>query len=93
MDARQRSIAKAAVWTFTICLLIGIAVWRFNALVRVGEEILTVLAPIIIGLAFAYLLSPLVNWIEARLGKLTDRKKPHPRLKRALSVTLTMLIV
>ena len=93
MDARQRSLAKAAVWTFTICLLIGIAVWRLEALIRVGEELLAVLAPIIIGLALAYLLSPLVNWIEKQIAKLTDRKKPHPRLKRALSVTLTMLIV
>ncbi len=93
MDARQRSIAKASVWTFTICLLIGIAVWRFDSLTRIAGETVSVLAPIIIGLVFAYLLSPLMNWIEKKIAFFTDKKKPHPRLKRVIAVTLTMLTV
>ncbi|MBQ8922013.1 MAG: AI-2E family transporter [Oscillospiraceae bacterium] len=93
MDDRQRSIAKAAVWTFTICLLIGIAVWRFNSLKRIAGETLSVLAPIIIGLVLAYLLSPLMNWIESKISFFTDRRKPHPRIKRVIAVTLTMVTV
>ena len=93
MDDRQRSIAKAAVWTFTICLLIGIAVWRFSSLTRIAGETVSVLAPIIIGLILAYLLSPLMGWIEKKVAFFSDRRKPHPRVKRVISVSLTMLIV
>ena len=92
MDDRQRSIARTAVWIFSICLLIGIAVWRWSSLMEVFRKIISVLAPVLIGLVFAYLMSPLQNWLEQKLSRFTDKKAPHPRLKRALSVTLTILI-
>jgi predicted PurR-regulated permease PerM len=93
MDEKQRAIAKTAVWIFTICMLIGIAFWRWTALVGVLKKILGVLAPIIIGLVLAYLLNPLMCWIEKYTGKLIERKKPHPTIKRVIAVTLTFVIL
>lgn len=93
MDDRQRSFVKTAVWVFSICLLIGIAAWRWSSLVEIFRKIISVLAPVLIGLALAYLMSPLQNWFEEKLKKLTDKKKPHPRLRRVLSVSFTILIL
>ena len=93
MDEHQRAIAKTAVWIFTVCMLIGIAVWRWTALIGVLRRILGVLAPIIIGLVMAYLLNPLMMWIEKQFTKLFERKKPHPTLRRVISVTLTFMIL
>ena len=93
LDAKQRSFTRIAVWTFTVCLLITVAVWRFDTISSIFKNLLSVMAPLIIGLIMAYLLSPMVNWFDKKYAKLTDRKKPHPRLKRTLSVSTTMLIV
>ena len=93
LDERQRGHARVAIWTFTLCLLIGIVVWRFSELMAIFSKTLTVLAPVLIGLVAAYLLSPLQNWAEQKIGKLTDRKTPHPRLRRGLSVAATMLVL
>ncbi len=93
LDERQRGHARVAIWTFTLCLLIGIAVWRFSELMAILRKTLTVLAPVLIGLVTAYLLSPLQNWAEQKIGRLTDRKAPHPRLKRGLSVAAAMLVL
>ena len=93
MDDRQRSIARTAVWIFTICLTIGIAVWRWSSLVAVFRKIVSVMAPVLVGLVLAYLMSPLQNWLEIRIGRFTDKNMPHPRLKRALSVTGAILVL
>lgn len=93
MDERHRAIARTAVWVFSICLLIGIAAWRWDALVSVLRKVVHVLAPVIVGLALAYLMSPLSNWFEKKLTLLTDRKTPHPRLRRGLAVGLAVLVL
>ncbi|MBR4199827.1 MAG: AI-2E family transporter [Oscillospiraceae bacterium] len=92
MDERHRSVARTAVWVFTICLMIGIAVWRWESLVAVFRKALSVLAPVILGVIFAYLMSPMQSWIEKQLIRLTDRKKPHPKIRRGLSVGITILV-
>lgn len=93
LNEHQQGIARIAVWTFSVCLLIGIAVWRFDALAGIFRKVVSVLAPVLVGLATAYLLSPLQNWAERKISILTDRKKPHPRLRRGLSVAATMLVL
>lgn len=93
MNERQRGAAKTAVWTFSICLIITVAAWRWSALVRIFRKAVSVLMPVLLGLAFAYLLCPVMLWLEKRIGKLTDRKKPRPVLRRVLALTGTMIIV
>ena len=93
LDEKQRGYARTAVWVFSLCLLIGICVWRWSSLVEVFQKTVSVLAPVIVGLVFAYLLSPLENWIERHFKKFVERKKPHPRLNRGLSVAATMCIL
>ena len=74
LDAKQRSFTRIAVWTFTVCLLITGAVWRFDTISSIFKNLLSVMAPLIIGLIMAYLLSPMVNWFDKKYAKLTDRK-------------------
>ncbi|MBR5370938.1 MAG: AI-2E family transporter [Oscillospiraceae bacterium] len=91
MDKRHKSIAKTAIWAFTICLLIGIGVWRFDVVMGVVKDVIAVFAPVIWGLVISYLFNPLMNWIERQVKRLTDRQKPHPRLARVISVAVTIL--
>ncbi|MBR5371643.1 MAG: AI-2E family transporter [Oscillospiraceae bacterium] len=93
MDQKHKSIAKTAIWAFTICLLIGIGIWRFETVMNFVKKIVGVFAPVIWGLVIAYLFNPMMSWIERQVKKLTDRKKPHPKLARVISVAVTMLIL
>lgn len=51
---------------------------------------LTIMTPFIIALVVAYLLHPVVCWIECKISKNDDK---HKRLKRTMSVLLTYLLV
>ena len=93
LNDKQRGYAMTAIWVFTICALIALAALRWTSLVGVFKKAVSVLAPVLTGLVIAYLFSPLQNWLEKYISRLTDRKTPHPRLRRALSVTATMIII
>ena len=93
IDEKHRATARTAILVFTICMLIAIAVWRFTDLLGVLQKLISVFAPVIWGLVLAYLLNPLQEWLEKKFKKLTDRKSPHPKLARVLSVTGTVLIL
>ena len=93
LDEKNRNIARTAVWVFTICLAIGIAAWRWSSLIEIIKKILSVMAPILLGLVFAYLLNPMQSWFEKKLLVLTGKKKQRPRLCRGLSVTLATVIM
>ena len=93
MSERQRGAAKTAVWTFTICMIIAVAAWRWSSVVAFFRKTVSVLMPVLLGLVFAYLLCPLMLWLEKKIGRLTDRKKPRPVLRRVLALAVTMLIV
>lgn len=93
LDEKQRGYARTAVWVFSLCLLIGICVWRWSSIVEIFQKTVSVLAPVIVGLVFAYLMSPLEAWMERQIRKLTERKKPRPRLTRSLAVCATMLVL
>ncbi len=93
LDEKHRTVARTAVWVFTICLAIGIAAWRWSSLVEIIKKALSVMAPILLGLVFAYLLNPMQSWFEKKLLVLTGKKKPHPKLCRGLSVSLSTVIM
>ncbi len=90
---KQRSMGVTVIWVFSICLLIGIAVWRFSSLMEILKKVIAVLAPILYGIVIAYLLSPLMVWLENKFGKPIEKKKPHPKAKRACAVTGSVLIM
>lgn len=92
ISEKQKSVAVCAVGVFAACLLLTIIVWRFSSLITGVKEVVSVLSPVIWGLVFAYLLSPLQNWLERWISKLTDRKRKRPVLKRLCAVTLTILL-
>lgn len=93
LTEKQRATVRMAVIVFTCCLVIGIAVWRFDALRGVLSKISNVMAPIFWGLAIAYLLTPLQDWLETKCRLLLERKKPHPKLCRGISVAAAVLIL
>ena len=70
-------------------LLFYFALLRFDSIYAVLVQIWYILQPIVYGLAFAYLLNPIVNFAEPRLKKIKFLK----RFSRILSIFIALLIV
>jgi len=91
MDDKRKTFWKAVLLIFFgvslyfIYLNFGI-IW--NKLGRVAS----IISPFVTGFIIAFLLNSTVNFFEKHVLKFIDGKKPHPRLKRGISIAITLLI-
>ena len=88
-------ISIAAFMTFAACTLFFFAVLKFKSIVSAMGLVADILESIIIGIAIAYLLNPVLNFCEKKIlnwyGKknpITDRAK---NLIRSVSILFAML--
>lgn len=78
------------------CIVCYFAFLRIDDIARVVKEIGVILQPIIMGLAFAYLLNPMVTWIERKIlpllqGKMKSERKAYS-LARNVGVLISLLV-
>lgn len=93
LNEKYVTISKYVIAVFTICVLIVVCVVRYKGLFDILNSVFTVIRPVIWGAVFAYLANPILNFIETYVKKLTERKKPHPTLTRAISATITTVLI
>ena len=87
--ARTRSnivVAAAAI-------LMVAAVYYFGTLWGYVRSFVDTIMPFLIGFALAFLLLPIVNRVERFNDRVFFRKKPHPRLNRALSTAVAVIVL
>ncbi len=77
----------AAGMVFLMLLLNLPAIGRFLS------KLIGILSPVLWGIAIAYLLTPVLRFFERRVFHGLSKKKPRPKLVRALSVSMTMLFL
>ena len=73
LDARRNHIIMVSVatfLTFCCCALFFFFLYRNQEFTAYGDQIVKILEPIIIGIVLAYLLNPIMVFIEVRLNKL-----------------------
>jgi len=80
-------IATALYILYAVIGNIGVILETFFGFLR---NILTILSPFIIALVIAYLLHPMVKWLEINL---LHKLKMNHQVKRTLSVLLTYLLI
>ena len=68
-------------------------VFRDSMLLSYASSLITILKPIIYGAFTAYLLAPMVNWFEKIIVPRVKRVGKQKKWLRAISITLTWLIV
>ncbi len=90
-NEKYNTVSAYVILTFTICLIIALAVGNISVLGGWVGSFFSVISPIIWGAGIAYLLNPIMMWAEKALAKLTNRKKPHPKLNRVLAVIIAVL--
>ncbi len=92
-NKKYDTIAVYCVLTFAVCLLLVIIFVKFSTVSGCIKEFFRVIAPVIWGIVIAYICNPIMKFIETKLKKLIDRKKPHQKLTRGLSVALSMALL
>lgn len=87
---------------FTIMLVIGVgllvffALYRFDAIAEIVGKIVNILAPILYGLAIAYILNPIMVFWEKKFNnllskKMTDEEKVQ-KASRSLGILISLLL-
>lgn len=91
-NSKYTTISVYTIITFSICILIYAVLFNFTVIGDFIRTFMKILAPIIWGIVIAYLVNPIMKWIEKRLSKIIEKKKPHFKITRILSLTFAMII-
>lgn len=83
--------------TFAVCILFFFAIFRYEGFAGMWGKLLSAAMPIIIGLVLAYLMNPVMLWLERGCKKLlTGRIKSERKLKkvsRGLAIAGSVIIL
>ncbi len=91
MDLKHMiSVAVIAFLTFCCCILFFFVIYRYNGLTGFWKELTGILQPIIIGLVLAYLLNPVMKFLERYLLRFfqprVKNKEKNARVIRYISI-------
>ena len=78
-------IALAIFITFCCCILFFFIIYRYNGFADFWKKLTYILQPIIIGLAVAYLLNPLMKLIDGKLFSLLRKKMKSEKKAKSVS--------
>ena len=88
-ETRARTRSNIVV-VFVAIVLIA-SVYYFGTLWGSLSNVMETIMPFLIGFGIAFLLLPIVNKMEQFFNRIFFRKKPHPRLNRALSTAVAVV--
>lgn len=92
-NKKYDTISVYCVLTFAVCLALVLVCMRSAEILGYIRQFFKVIAPVIWGIAIAYISNPIMKFAERLLQRLIDRKKPHPKLTRLLSVLITVSLL
>ena len=90
-ETRARTRSNLVVVVVAIALIASVI--YFGKLWGIITNVFETIMPFLIGFAIAFLLLPIVNRMEAVFDRLFFRRKPHPRLNRALSTAVAVIVL
>lgn len=91
----NKKYTTIAVYACAVAAITVLFVFLGINIKSVGDSLsgfIKLLNPLIIGFIIAYLFNPLMCSCERGLARVTDRKKPHPHIKRLLALITTYII-
>ena len=83
--------------TFAVSILFFFALYRFEGFAGIWSKLLAAAMPIIMGLVLAYLMNPVMLWLERCFKKLLSKKMKREsklrKVSRALAITGSVIIL
>lgn len=92
-NVKSNTIAAYCIIVFAVCLLLVAVIFKYSVFISYFNKLIGVLSPILWGLAIAYLLNPIMKFVENLLGKFIFKKKKHPKLSRVIGISVSMIIL
>ncbi len=92
-NVKSNTIAAYCIIVFAVCLLLVAFVFKYNVFLHYANKLLTVLSPVTWGLVIAYLLNPLMKFVENKLDKFVFKKKKHPKISRAIGIAVSLIVM
>ena len=92
-NKKYTTIALYSFLVLAAVALVIFAVLKFDTVKEVAAEGLSVLTPVLMGVVFAYLLDPVLDFFEFKVYKKVNRKKEMSKLRRGLSLVSVCLCV
>lgn len=92
-NKKYNTISVYCVLTFAVCLALVLICIRSAEIFGVIQKFFKVIAPVIWGIAIAYISNPIMKFFERLLQKLIGRKNPRPKLIRMISVLITVFLL
>lgn len=92
-NVKSNTIAVYCIIVFSVCLLLAAMVFKYNIFLSYFNKIISVLSPVIWGLVIAYLLNPIMKFIERIFDKFIFKKKEHPKISRSIGIAVSLIIM
>lgn len=92
-NSKYKTVSVYVVITATVVLLIALFFMNLGVVGQGLAKFFSILMPFIIGAAAAYLLSRPARFIEKHWFKFIEHRKPHPGVRRGLSILTLFIIV
>ncbi len=91
-NKKYNVILRYVIVAVIITLLLVTALFRWDTIKNIFSVIIKIFEPIIWGAVIAFIMNPIMMGTENFLGKYIFRKKPHPKIARAIGVAAAALV-
>ncbi len=91
-NQKYASIAYYAFLVIAFSILLIFTLLNISDLWTYIRGVLSAVLAFVYGFAIAYICNPIFKWLHAHVFSFTEKKKPHPKLRRILSVVCAYLI-
>jgi predicted PurR-regulated permease PerM len=78
------AMAVTIIVTFLVCILLFFIIYRYSGVARLWGKLMTIMQPFLIGFALAYILNPVMMFIEKCASRLLS-KRLSPKSTRKMS--------
>ncbi|MBQ3160682.1 MAG: AI-2E family transporter [Oscillospiraceae bacterium] len=92
-NKKYNTISVYCIFTFAVCLALVILYLKSSVIGGYISEFFRVVAPVTWGVVIAYICNPLMKFFERVFAKLIERKKPHPKINRCLSIAVSLILL
>ena len=92
-NKKYNTISAYCIFTFAVCLALVILYLKSSVIGGYINEFFRVIAPVTWGVVIAYICNPLMKFFERVFAKVIEKKKPHPKINRCLSIAVSLILL
>lgn len=91
-NKKYNVILKYVIVAIIITLLLVVAIFRWDTVKNAFSVVARIFSPIVWGAVIAFIMNPIMVATEKFLGRFIFRKKPHPKISRAIGVAVALIV-